>query len=75
MASDPKYAQYINAAEADRFYHEVVRQNKADETNARILQNEEFRKTSEATFDKYNTDLHDPNKTVTMAKKMSGCAT
>lgn len=67
MASDPRYAKYIPGAEADRFYQEVKRQNKADETNSRILANLERTRTSEATFDAVNVALHDPEKNVTQA--------
>lgn len=61
MASDPRYAKYINASEADRFAKEVERQNKVDATNARLLQNDQDRRQSEATFDKFNVALHSDN--------------
>jgi hypothetical protein len=61
MAQDPKYSQYIDGGEASRFAQEVKRQNKADEVNARVLQDRQTRLTSEKTFDDVNVALHSDN--------------
>lgn len=58
LASDPRYSKYINGNEAQQFANEVKRQNKADEVNARILQDRQARLTSEKTFDDVNVALH-----------------
>lgn len=63
MASDPKYAPYINAGEADRMATEVKRQNKIDDTNARMAANEQRKTTSDNTYDNFLKAMHDPDPT------------
>jgi hypothetical protein len=63
MAQDPKYAPYINGAEANTLYKESVRANKADALLQRQIQHEKLEQNSDAQEQRVMESYFNPDPT------------
>ena len=65
MAQDPQFAKYLNGGEVNAFYTEAKRAAKADAVNARQLQEQQLKQTSEKNSEDILQDIHSGDPKIT----------